>query len=300
MLNTEQGEANHTWPFIIPDREAVLFVIGTGPPLTSGQLAVLELDTGEVTPLGLAGVSPRYVSTGHLVYAVEDGSVRAVSFDVASLEVTGNPVPMVEGVNVKVSGAANFSISDNGRLVYALGTGGRQESFVWVDREGREEPVAVDSRDYSEFALSPDGLRVAARVVADTDDVWVFDLVRNTAMRLTFEETEARFPTWTPDGTRIAFGSPLSWKRADGTGEAEVLTADPRGDPQAFSPDGSILLFVDRSSGNDIGMLSLEGDRASTLLLQGEYDERNASLSPDGRHRWSRQHTRPPELGKRR
>ena len=121
-LDTEQGEISHAWPFIIRDREAVLFVISTGLTLTTGQLAVLDLDTGEVTRLGLAGVSPRYVSTGHLIYAAVDGSMRAVPFDATSLDVTGNPVPLIEGVVVKGSGAANFAISDNGRLVYVSGS----------------------------------------------------------------------------------------------------------------------------------------------------------------------------------
>ena len=104
-------------------------------------------------------------------------------------------------------------------------------------------------------------------------------MARNTTTRLTFGEGD-RFPTWTPDGTRVAFGSPLSWKLADGTGDVEVLAADVPGDPQAFSPDGSILVF---QSNDDLGMLSLDGDRSSTILLDGEYQERNASLSPDGR-----------------
>ena len=77
------------WPFIIPGRQAVVFAISAGTPRTDGQLAVLDLNTSEVTRLGLAGVSPHYVSTGHLVYAAEDGSVRAVPFDATSLAVTG-------------------------------------------------------------------------------------------------------------------------------------------------------------------------------------------------------------------
>ena len=76
-----------------------------------------------MTRLGLAGVSPHYVSTGHLVYAAEDGSVRAVPFDAGSLEVTGNPVPLVEDVVIKASGAANFSVSDTGSLAYVPGRG---------------------------------------------------------------------------------------------------------------------------------------------------------------------------------
>ena len=123
-LDTEQGEINHTWPSIIPGRDAVVFVTGPGVPLTTGQLAVLDLNTREVTRLGIAGISPHYVSTGHLVYAAEDASLRAVPFDATSLQVTGNPVPLVEGVVVKSRGAAEFGIADNGSsgsLVYVAG-----------------------------------------------------------------------------------------------------------------------------------------------------------------------------------
>ena len=144
-LDTEQGETHHTWPFIIPGREAVVFVISTGTPLTDGQLAVLDLSTGDVTRLGLAGISPHYVSTGHLVYAAEDASLLAVPFDATSLQVTGNPVPLVEGVAVKTGGAADFSIADNGSLVYAPdSTGGREiVTLAWVGRDDTEERILV-------------------------------------------------------------------------------------------------------------------------------------------------------------
>ena len=95
-------------------------------------------ESGDVTPLGLAGVSPRYVSTGHLVYAT-DGAVRAVPFDATSLEVTGSPVTLIDGVAMTVNGAAEFSISD-GRLVCALSATGGLSSLLWVDRAGGEEP----------------------------------------------------------------------------------------------------------------------------------------------------------------
>ncbi len=157
-LDTDQAETGHGWPFIIPDRNAVAFVIFSSGsmPLLTGQLAVLDLDTGEVRRLGLAGVGPHHVSTEHLVYADADGSVRAVPFDAATLEVTGNPVLLVEGVVVKGSGAADFSISDDGRLVYVSGSDRRLErSFVWVDRDGQEEAVEAAPKLYQEFTLSP-------------------------------------------------------------------------------------------------------------------------------------------------
>ena len=107
--------------------------------------------------------------------------------------------------------------------------------------------MAADPADYSEFTLSPDGTRVAVHIGGDEQAVWIYDLVRDTSTRLTFESdgVGAAFPTWTPDGTRVAFGPPLSWKRADGIGAVEGLD-DAAGLPQAFSPDGTTLVFEDR------------------------------------------------------
>ena len=111
----------------------MLFVSTTGGiPLAAGQIFVLDLVSGETTSLGIAGVSPHYVPTGHIVYAVSDGSVLPVPFDVSTLEVTGNPVPLVENVQVKPSGAAAFDISDNGRLVYATSSGGTTGSLSLI------------------------------------------------------------------------------------------------------------------------------------------------------------------------
>ena len=286
-LDTERGETAHTWPFIIPGREAVLFSTRSGEFGTE-QLAVLDLASREVAGLGLAGFRPHYASTGHLVYATTDGSVRAVPFDAASLDVTGGSVPLVEGVAVRRTGGAAFSLSENGRLVYALGTGpgGVRKSLVWVDRGGREEPVAAAPANYQEFNLSPEGTRVAIRIIGDEPAVWIYDLARDDMTRLTFasDDVDALYPTWTADGTHVAFGSPLSWKRVDGTGEVETLSDEPQRFPQAFSPDGTTIVFMDGTGGSQrLGMLTLEGDRTSTLLLNDAFSATNATLSPDGR-----------------
>ena len=293
ILDTEQGESSHTWPFIIRDREAVLFVIATSAPLTTGQLAVLDLRTGDVTRLGLAGVSPHYVSTGHLVYAAEDNSLRAVPFDATSLEVTGNPVPLVEDVVVKASGAANFGISDNGRLAYVAGSAtgfGAQRSLVWVDREGREEPIAMPPRPYSAARLSPDGTRVAVEVRDENTDIWVHDLERGTQTRLTFDPGVDRFPVWTPDGERIAFASnranglyDVFWKLAVGTGQPELVVSDPdrRLDAGSWTPDGQSLPLIE--AGIDIGIVTLDGDQTRQPVLEEDFPEGSPEVSPDGR-----------------
>ena len=297
-IDAGQGETSHRWPSIIPSREAVLFVIGAGSVLTTGQLAVLDLATTEVMRLGLAGVSPHYVSTGHLVYAAEDGSMRAVPFDTASLEVTGNPVPLVEGVRVKASGAADFGISDDGRLVYVLGAGGggSQRSLIWVDREGQEELTAAPLQPYRTLSLSPDGTRAASAFQdGGNADVWVSELARGTLTRVTTDEGLDANPLWSLDGSRVAFMSnrngqlEVFWKSADGSGTAELLLTMEESVSSIYlydwSPDGTTLFLYATlpETGRDVGMVSIEGPGTWEPLIQTAAEEWAPTLSPDGR-----------------
>ena len=293
-LDTDSGERGHYWPSIIPGANAVLFVTATAAPLTTGQLAILDLDAEEVTQLGLAGVSPHYVSTGHLVYAAEDGSVRAVPFDTASLTVTGSPVPLIEGVSVKPSGAANFSLSDNGRLVYALRAGGGviERSLVWVDREGEEIQIPAPPREYVSARVSPDGTRVALAITDQENDIWVWNTPDGPLTRLTFAAETDIYGHWTPDGDRVVFSSGrdsdtqnVYWKAADGTGTAErVAESDTFLYVDAVTPDGTRVIARSTlpTRGDDLIVATLDGDPAIQTLVSTEFSERNAALSADG------------------
>ena len=97
-----------------------------------------------------------------------------VPFDRDTLTLEGRPVRLVEGVRVGNDGAADFAVSDEGRLVYAAVTAGNQ-SVGWVDRSGRLVSVIAESVDGSP-RLSPDESRLALRMV--DGDVWIADLER--------------------------------------------------------------------------------------------------------------------------
>ena len=296
-LDSEHGESSHSWPFVIPGHEAVLFVASTGSALTTGQLAVLDFKSGDVTRLGLAGVSPHYVSTGHLVYATEDGSVRAVPFDANSLDVIGFPVPLVEGVTVKTTGAANFDISDAGRLVYVLG-GGQAElrSLVWVDREGQEEGIGLQPLRYLYPRISPDGGRVAIIGVGGNSGraIWIWDFEQETRTRLTVGDGRTSAPIWSSSGDRLAYerGGSFYAKASNNTGTPDLLAADPRSEgaadpnPYFFSPDGTALVFRDqetRETDDDLAMISLQREAERIWSLDGDFRELTAELSPSGR-----------------
>jgi serine/threonine-protein kinase len=147
----EQG-VNHGWPRVLPGGRAVLFTILTSETVENAQIAMLDLDSGEHRVLFSGGSAPRYSPTGHIVYGVS-GTLRAVGFDLNRLEVTNpNPVPVLDGVSMKPSGAANFDLAGDGSLVYVEGTGGgvAPRTLVWVDRAGREEPLETPELAYEQ------------------------------------------------------------------------------------------------------------------------------------------------------
>ncbi len=118
----ERGEKTHRFPQLLPGGKAVLFTLGT-VDITSyddASIAVLLLDTGDYHVVIEGGTDARYSETGHLIYA-RDGTLLASPFDLAELQVKGSPIPVVQGVNMSAHhGYADFSISSDGSLLYAL------------------------------------------------------------------------------------------------------------------------------------------------------------------------------------
>jgi Tol biopolymer transport system component len=287
----EKGEVDHLFPEFLPGGRAVLFTITNNKSPASSQIAVLDLRTGKYRVLLQGGSNPRYSASGHIVYGVE-GTLRAAAFDLDSLEVRGTPVPVLEDVITKISGAASFDVASNGTLVYLAGKADTaQRTIVWVDRQGREEAIKVPPRAYAYARLSPDGTRVALDIRDQENDIWVWNLERQTLSRLTFDPGLNRGPVWTPDGKRLAFSAQregsenIYWQAADGSGAPEQLTKIPNGSviPLAFSLDGSQLLFTEAAGPLDVSLLRLNGGRKPELLLHNSFNESNAEISPNGR-----------------
>ncbi len=290
-MESEQGETSHRWPHFLPGGKAVLFTMGATGRWDDALIVVQSLETGDRRVLVEGGTYARYVPTGHLVYARE-GRMMSVPFDLARLEVTGNPVPVVEGVAVHQSnGAANFSFSDGGWLAFVAG--GAIESvrtLLWVDSQGTVQPMKLPPDSWGQPRLSPDNQRLAIYRTSDPD-IWIYDISGDALNRLTFEGANDA-PVWTTDGKRIAFGSNrtgvqnLFWKSVDGSGAAEQLTVSEHPDiPSSWSPDGNLLAFSEShpSSGWDIWVVPIEGERKPQAFLQTQFDEAAAVFSPDGR-----------------
>ncbi len=145
--------------------------------------------------------------------------------------------------------------------------------------------------------MSPDGTRVAVDVIGpEGGDIWIHDLSRGTETILTTDPADDYGPLWTPDGEWVVFTSTREGqvgafqKRVDTPGDAERLMAESEGSvvlqSTSWSADGQTLIFWEISGtgavSTDIGLLSMEGDRARELLLDTEFSEAAPAVSPDG------------------
>jgi eukaryotic-like serine/threonine-protein kinase len=301
LTHLEKRDASHRWPEFLPGGKTVLFAASpTAITFTNAQVAVQSLGTGERRDLIQGGLNPRYAPSGHLVYA-QGGSLMAVPFDPQRLEVAGTGVPVVEGVlQSPITGAAQYSFSSRGSLVYVSGgVQSARSKLVWVSRSGVEQPLAAPAHAYLAPHLSPDGRRVAVGITESDAQIWVYDLPRETLTRFTFEGNYNPIPVWTPDGKRIAFESNMEgqfnifWQLADGSGGLERLTtSDYIQVPMSWSPDGRLLAFfeINPVTQRDIWVLRMGEPSASSgqvrktePFLRTQFDEGAPRFSPDGR-----------------
>jgi Tol biopolymer transport system component len=144
-------------------------------------------------------------------------------------------------------------------------------------------------------AISPDDTTVAIdRFDPQTGfwDVWLHDLSRGTASRLTFDSKNNNMPIWSPDGSQVAFastrdgGSNIYQKATNGAAPDELLDNAARTKlPLDWSRDGRYIIELvrDTKTKNDIWVLPLFGDRKPFPYLQGSFNEGDARLSPNGR-----------------
>ena len=294
ILNQEQREKSHRFPQVLPGGHAVLFTLATSTTESwdDASVAVAAMRTGEYKIVLKGGSDARYSPTGHLVYA-RGGALHAVTFDLEKLEVTGQPVPVLPGVMTSVaSGQAEFALAENGSLVYAPGLSRTKDRrVVWVDRDGRVEPLIETPRPFIALGLSPDGRFLALQVHTCIDSIWLYEIARGTLTRWT-TEWDNFTPAWAPSGREIAFasarGSALNLYKhgVDGVGEAKRLTTNDHTQfPTSWSPDGAVLAFEDNAveTGVDIWMLSISGDPAPEPFLHGRANEMWPAFSPNGR-----------------
>ena len=283
----------HLSPQKLPGENSLLMTVNEyARNWDDSTIVVDQLDTGERKTLMQGGSDARYVPTGHLVYAV-GSTLFAVPFDLGKLQVTGGPVPVVEGVKRSTgnTGVAQFTFSEDGTLAFVSGTERLDRGLLWIDRSGQTSPLTDNKGVFSTPRLSPDGKHLAVTVAeGGGTDVWVLDIERDTFTQLTTDGASA-FPDWSPDGEWLVLssgtsaGSDLFRMRADFSAPPELLLE--REGPEMhmrWMPDGSGLVFQESfGAAADLWVLDLEGDSEARLFLQTPVNEAQPDFSPDGR-----------------
>ncbi len=289
-VDASKGERSHRLPQLVPGGKAVLFTIAPEGVETydDARIAVQSLETGDRKILIEGGTGARYSPTGHIVYA-RGGALLAAPFDVQRLRLTGTPVPVLEGVFQSLgTGTVHFSLSDDGTLAYVPGSAvGAGRVPVWVDRQGREETLALPSRAYLHPRISPDGRQLAIEIEGTSHNSFIYDVARGVLSKFSTDGT-SHWPLWTPDGKRLTFrswrtaGFTMWWAPADRSGAEERLADGTRQSAASWSPDGRVVAFtqLDPETGADLWVLEVGGGRKPVPFLRTKFNEGSPRFSP--------------------
>ncbi len=293
-------DATHRLPHLLPGGKSLVFTSMPSQLGVEARIEWLSLETGKRKVLMEDGADARYVSTGHLIF-VRRGTLMAAPFSLDRLETTGPAVTVNAGLMQafnawmadRNSGAGQYSVSESGSLISVSG-GIFPEAVAdlyWVDRSGRADKwTAFGTRPVGGIRLSPDGRQLAFSTGGLNRGVWIYDIQRNSANRLT-SDGQPWTPLWTPDGKRVVFSwsktgpSEIWWAAGDGSGKMEQLTkTEFEQRASSWTPDGKYLAFVDsgRGTGLDIQVLRM-ADRQVFPFAATKSIEAFPEFSPDGR-----------------
>jgi eukaryotic-like serine/threonine-protein kinase len=291
----------HRWPWFLPDGEHFLYLATnhSGGMRDQNGIYFASLDGRENKLLIASDAGGQYAS-GYLLFHAQT-AVMAQRFDPQSGTLKGDAFPVVD--RVQYDGTVwrtLFSASANGVMTYQSGTADVGTQLVWFDRTGKRIGQVGDRGQYMDARISPDGTKIAVGYGSPSEDIWIFDTIRNIKTRLTFDPPTKFQPAWSPDGQTIAYAaqgtqgaagdSSLYLLPANGGGKPRLLVQE-KGVTPAFpswTPDGQNLLYTSQlgPTGNSIYTVPADGHAKPALLIAPASPQANVShfrISPDGR-----------------
>jgi len=308
------GETAHRWPHVLPDGRHFFYTGVTGaccPPAKPGTIKIGSLDQGEPAVALLQADSSAIYVSNHVLFA-RDQTLMAQAFDPDARQLAGDAVPVAERISREGSRYVSMSVSENGTLAYAPGGSLSPLQLTWFDRAGKTLGTLGEGGVDVNLSLSPNERQVALALRSGSPenlDIWTIDIARNLRNRVTSDPQPEGWPVWSPDGTRIVFGTGSSigglpekahlvQTLVNGTGanetllEAEDTPLRPCGPrqcaltPTDWSADGRFVLYTFFGAfpqTADIWALPLLGERKPFQVIHTEFFENQGTFSPDGR-----------------
>ena len=287
-----EGEKTHRFPAVLPDESALLFTTSRADTesFDDAWIEIQSLKTGERKTLIKGGSFPRFLPPDRLLFG-RDGKLFSVTLDSSRLEIVGAPVPVLDGLLTSPTfGAIQLSLAENGSLAYLAGGPELFDAGVYrISREGEAMQLPIPPSPVTIVRWSPDGKHLVLRIDGANGQLWIFDLERETLSKIT-HEWDADFPAWSPDGESVLYvlteggRASIAERRADGTGEPTLFWSGININYPQWAPDRQTIVYSDESNttGRDIWVLHLEGERRATPYLQTPAEESDAVVSPDG------------------
>jgi len=289
--DTTKESGGHLWPSFLPDGRHYTY-LSVGNEDEGSWITIGSLDGGEPRRLVGSDSGAFYVEPGLLLF-LRQGTLLAQPLDLRELRMTGDPVPVAEGVSRnRDTQYSAFSLSNNGILAYKSGAD-LTKQFWWFDRSGKPLEAIGPQGDVRNPEFSPDGSRLVFERVEPggvQTDIWLLELSRGTASRLTFEPQSESYPVWSREGTHVFYNASrenargVFRKHASGAGSEELVVA--MKDPEwmrDISRDGAYLVGILGGIGRDILMAPMKTGAETRPFMKTPFDESSVRVSPDGR-----------------
>jgi dipeptidyl aminopeptidase/acylaminoacyl peptidase len=304
-IDPAKDEALLSWPQALPDQDHVLVTVSHSAK--PGTLEAVSLKTGDRHVVLEGAMFGQYAASGYLDFLKTStagtggitGDLMAARFDPVKLALDGSPVALVRsmravrGIDSAVSAETLAAIPQRSPFSGWTSDGGT--SIAWLDRTGQLTALKAPAQLYRQPDLSPSGETLAYQFEdpdgAEGRDIWVYDIQRDVASRLTSAPGEDETPRWMPDARRLVFTGNREGKRylmmasADGSSAEERLwTFDDHVHVNGVRADGSAVFVNVRSASTreDIWVYSFS-ERSAKPFLATSATEYGAEPSPDGR-----------------
>ena len=285
--------SGHVFPDFLPDGRRFLFYsfgARDGRGVYTG-----SLESGEIRRIFPSDAAAVFMPPDWLLLSKDD-ALMAQRVDLTTLEPRGTPVTIARSVFTdSVNGKSAVSASMVGPIAYKREAPERR--LAWLDRAGRRIASFGDGEVYGPYmALSPDGRSVAVvRRVGGNTDVWVMDVNGGGARRVTSDAAADVSPVWSPDSSRVAFGSDrksgvldLYVNRTSGSAEGAPLVNRRQTKSQRIGLLTAGVGFCTRKrirpkTGRDLWVKPVSGNQKATPVAVSTAWESNGRFSPDNR-----------------